>query len=133
LAYAPDLSNEVFAVPMSIPPHPGTLFSRRQTMRLDTPKGVWVVWGRDRRDRPEDTSRVRNLSVGGLFIETLKTCPVGSTVALDFLVEDWTIRATANVRHFIPRVGMGLKFQTIRSDDQARFVDMITRLNPATR
>ena len=110
----------------------GTRFPR-QARRVETSKGVWVVWGRDRRDRPEDTSRVRNLSLDGLFIETRKTCPVGSTVALDFLVEDGAIRATANVRHLIPRVGMGLKFQTIRGDDQAHFVKMITRLNVAAR
>jgi PilZ domain len=105
----------------------------RQTKRVETAQGIWVVWGRDRRERPEDTSRVRNLSAEGLFIETRKTCPVGSTVALDFLVEDGAIRATANVRHLIPRVGMGLKFQTIRGDDQAHFVKMITRLNLAVR
>lgn len=110
----------------------GTRFPR-QTRRVETLNGVWVVWGRDRRDRPEDTSRVRNLSADGLFIETRKTCLVGSTVALDFLVEDGSIRATANVRHLIPRVGMGLKFQTIRGDDQAHFVKMITRLNVAVR
>ena len=114
------------------PQLPGTRFPR-QTRRVETPAGVWVVWGRIRRDRPEDTSRVRNLSADGLFIETRKACPVGSTVALDFLVEDGVIRATANVRHLIPRVGMGLKFQTIRGDDQAHFVKMITRLNPAAR
>jgi PilZ domain len=105
----------------------------RQTRRVETSNGVWVVWGRNLRQRPEDTSRVRNLSAEGLFIETCKTCPVGSTVALDFLVEDGTIRATANVRHLIPRVGMGLKFQTIRGDDQAHFVKMVTRLNLAPR
>jgi hypothetical protein len=100
---------------------------------VETPQGVWVVWGRDRRDRPEDTSRVRNLSAEGLFIETNRACPVGSTVALDFLVEDGSIRATANVRHLIPRVGMGLKLQTIRGDDQAHFVKMITRFNLVVR
>ena len=105
----------------------------RQTRRVETSKGVWVVWGRERRKQLEDTSRVRNLSADGLFIEKRKTCPVGSTVALDFLVEDGAIRATANVRHLIPRVGMGLKFQTIRGDDQAHFVKMITRLNLADR
>lgn len=109
----------------------GTRFPR-QTRRVETSKDVWVVWGHGR-GRPEDTSRVRNLSADGLFIETRKTCPVGSTVALDFLVEDGAIRATANVRHLIPRVGMGLKFQTIHGDDQAHFVKMITRLNLADR
>ena len=109
----------------------GTRFPR-QTRRVETSNGVWVVWGRNRRERPEDTSRVRNLSADGLFIETRKTCPVGSTVTLDFLVEDGAIRATANVRHLIPRVGMGLKFQTIRGDDQALFVNMITRLTSRT-
>ena len=102
---------------------------QRQTRRVETSKDVWVVWGRGRHERLEDTSRVRNLSADGLFIETRKTCPVGSTVALDFLVEDGAIRATANVRHLIPRVGMGLKFQTIHGDDQAHFLKMITRLN----
>ena len=111
---------------------PGTRF-QRQTRRVETSKGVWVVWGRERRKQPEDTSRVRNLSADGLFIETRKTCPVGSTVALDFLVEDGAIRATAKVRHLIPRVGMGLRFQTIHGDDQAHFVKMITRLNLAAR
>ena len=110
----------------------GTRFPR-QTRRVETSKDVWVVWGRYRRDRPEDMSRVRNLSAEGLFIETRKTCPVGSTVTLDFLVEDGAIRATANVRHLIPRVGMGLKFETIRGDDQAYFVRMITRLTSRTR
>jgi len=105
----------------------------RQTRRVETSNGVWVVWGRKLRDRPEDTSRVRNLSAEGLFIETCKTCPVGSTVALDFLVEDGAIRATATVRHLIPRVGMGLKFQTIRGYDQAHFVKMVTRLSLAPR
>jgi len=37
--------------------------------------------------------------VGGLFVETLKVCPVDATVELHFLVEDGEIRANATVRY----------------------------------
>src|SRR5208283_3258471 len=61
------------------------LHSRRHNKRVETPQGVWVLW---RCGRTEDTSRVKDLSVGGLFIETSKVCPVDATVELHFLVED---------------------------------------------
>lgn len=101
------------------------LVSRRVNKRVAIPEGVWVVWGRG---RTEDTSRVTDLGVAGLFIETLKVCPVGTTVGLDFLVEDGAIRATAAVRHVKPGIGFGLQFKSIRSEDQRNFVAMIERI-----
>jgi hypothetical protein len=59
------------------------LHSRRHGKRVETPQGVWALW---RCGRMEDTSRVKDLSVGGLFIETSKTCPVDAPVELHFLV-----------------------------------------------
>ncbi len=101
------------------------LHSRRHNKRVETPQGVWVLW---RCGRTEDTSRVRDLSVGGLFIETLKVCSVDATVELHFLVEDGEIRANATVRYVKAGIGIGLQFKTVRSEDQGRFSTMVKRL-----
>lgn len=101
------------------------LHSRRHGKRVETPDGVWVLW---KCGRTEDTSRVKDLSVGGLFIETTRNCPVDATVELHFLVEDGEIRATATVRYVLPRTGLGLQFKSIRHDDQQRFSTMIKRI-----
>jgi hypothetical protein len=66
--------------------------------------------------------------VGGLFIETLKACPVDAPVELHFLVEDGKIRANATVRYVKAGHGMGLQFKTVRSEDQVRFSTMIKRV-----
>ena len=79
--------------------------SRRHHERGETPQGVWVVW---KCGRVEDPSRVRDVSVGGLFVETLKVCPVDATVKLHFLVEDGEITADATVRYVKAGSGLGL-------------------------
>jgi len=66
--------------------------------------------------------------VGGLFIETKKSCPVGATVDLHFLVEDGEITATATVRYVKSGIGLGLQFKSVRSEDQAHFTTMVKRL-----
>ena len=99
--------------------------SRRHHKRIETPEGVWVLW---KCGRTEDTSRVKDLGVGGVFIETKKVCPVDATVELHFLVQDGEIRASASVRFITQGVGMGVQFKTIRSEDQQRFAAMIRRI-----
>lgn len=99
--------------------------SRRHHKRVDTPQGVWALW---RCGRIEDTSRVRDLSVGGLFLETAKSCPVDATVELHFLVEDGEVRASATVRYVSQGKGLGLQFKNVRSEDQSRFSHMIKRI-----
>jgi hypothetical protein len=101
------------------------LHSRRHGKRVETPHGVWVLW---KCGRTEDSSRVKDLSVGGLFVETSKICPVDANVELHFLVEDGEVKATAVVRFVLPGSGLGLQFKAIRHEDQARFATMIKRL-----
>ena len=101
------------------------LHSRRHHNRVDTPQGVYVIW---RCGRMEDTSRVKDLSVGGLFVETRKVCPVDAKVELHFLVQDGEIRASATVRYVRAGIGLGLQFKTVRSEDQPRFASMVKRL-----
>jgi hypothetical protein len=102
--------------------------SRRQHKRVDNPQGVWVFW---RCGRSEDTSRVRDMSVGGVFIETRKLLPVDAIVELHFLVEDGGIVAKAAVRYVLPGVGVGLQFKNVRAEDQPHFTAMMKRIIPS--
>lgn len=99
--------------------------SRRLTSRVDASVEVWVYW---RCDGREDVSRVRNLSLGGLFLETSDTRPIGIKANLDFLVQEGHIRADAVVRHAAATGGLGLKFLAVKETDRRNLASLVTRL-----
>jgi PilZ domain-containing protein len=99
--------------------------SRRHYPRVQTPNGVWVYWNCKGR---EDTSRVRDLSTGGLFLETEEAADVNALIRLDFLVQDGQIRAKATVRHAKRGRGLGLKFTAMPEEDGPRLAALVTRL-----
>ena len=104
---------------------PANAPSRRFTSRVQTPGDVWVCWKCQGR---EDISQVRNMSMGGLFIETALTRPSGEVTRLDFLVAEGQIRADAVVRHARPGTGLGLKFTALTEQDRPKLAALITRL-----
>ncbi len=97
---------------------------RRRTSRVQTPEGVWVLWTCDGRD---EISQVRDLSLGGLFVETASPRAVGSTTTLDFLVQEGQISASAVVRHLNPGHGVGLKFTAVRDGDRSHLAALVSR------
>jgi hypothetical protein len=99
--------------------------SRRFNSRTETPGGVWVYW---RCGRVDDTSRVRNLGIGGLFIETQKPTVVGTKTKLEFLVQEGQIRAEAVVRYVRIGHGLGLKFTALSDGDCPRLAALLFRL-----
>ena len=99
--------------------------SRRRYPRVEKSHGVWVYWNCKGR---EDTSRVRDLSLGGLFVETEEAREVDATVRLDFLVQEGQIRAEAVVRHVKPGSGLGLRFTALTEEDGPRLTALMTRL-----
>jgi hypothetical protein len=99
--------------------------SRRRYPRVEKPHGVWVYWNCKGR---EDTSRVRDLSTTGLFVETEEVRDVGAAIRLDFLVQEGQIRAKAVVQHVKPGSGLGLKFTALTEEDGPRLTALITRL-----
>ena len=99
--------------------------SRRSSSRIGTAGTVYVCWGSDRYD---DTSEVRDLSSGGLFVLTQESRAVGAKASLHFLVEEGQIRAEAEVRHMKPGRGLGLKFTAVREEDRCRLADLMKRL-----
>jgi hypothetical protein len=100
--------------------------SRRRYLRFDTPESVSVYWSCGGRD---DTSRVRNLSLGGLFIETREPGLLGAKTKLDFLVQEGQIRAEAVVRHASPGRGLGLKFTAVTDKDRPHLAALLNRLS----
>ena len=104
--------------------------SRRLSSRVDTAGDVWVCWQCQGR---EDVSLVRNLSLGGLFIETPDPRTVGVATRLHFLVGEGEIRADAVIRHAQRGSGLGLKFLALHEKDGPNLAALLTRLRQAQR
>src|SRR5258707_9089287 len=99
--------------------------SKRFGSRVATPGDVYVYWSSVGYD---DTSRVRDLSSGGLFVQTRKTKSVGAKTNVHFLVEEGQIRAEAVVRHVKPGRGLGLQFPAAHERDRPRLAGLMKRL-----
>jgi hypothetical protein len=102
-----------------------TPHSRRFSSRVATPGDVYVYWSSVGYD---DTSRVRDLGSGGLFVQTRKTKSVGAKTNVHFLVEEGPIRAEAVVRHVKPGRGLGLQFTAVYEEDRPRLAGLMKRL-----
>jgi hypothetical protein len=100
-------------------------YSRRRTSRFDSPEGVWVYWRYAGRD---DTSRVKNLGVAGLFIETKRRAMVGGKAEIDFLVREGAIRAEAVIKRVETGKGIGVKFTAVKESDHRVLVAVLNRL-----
>jgi hypothetical protein len=73
-------------------------------------------------------SRVRNLSLGGLFISTAAPPPVGSILKLVFEVPWGEVRARAVVRSSKPGKGMGVEFTSMGHDHRGRLNRLMKKL-----
>jgi hypothetical protein len=102
-----------------------TSHSKRFSSRLETPGDVYVYWSSVGVD---DTSRVHDLSSGGLYVRTRNARAVGEKTNLYFLVEEGQIRAEAVVRHVEPGRGLGLAFTAVREEDRSRLAELMKRL-----
>jgi hypothetical protein len=111
----PALSEEQHTVP----------YYRRATPRIEAPKDVYAFWNCN---GGSDLSRVRNLNLGGMFLETSIRKNPGAHLDLSFLVSDGQIRATAVVRHVSPGQGLGLQFLALEGKDRLRFGAMMKRM-----
>ena len=100
--------------------------SRRFHTRVESKDRVWVYWECSER---RDLSRVKNISVGGLFLETLTLEHIGTTAHLHFLVDEGEIRADAIVQHVRPGNGLGLKFHAVPEKDRPNLTALLARLH----
>src|SRR5947207_15087231 len=109
-------------VPGKTPSRP-TSPSRRLTSRVPTPGDVWVYW---RCHGREDVSRVRDMSLGGVFIETSEQKDEGVRARLDFLVQEGQICADGEVRHPRSDTGVGMKLTALGEQVRQILVGYLT-------
>jgi len=105
-------------------------YSRRALSRFRASDDIWVCW---RCHGREDVSRVLDISIDGLFIETphLKV-KEGMSARLDFLVQEGSIKADAEVRHVKGGSGLGLRFLAVPDEDRQRLKALLRRLRSFT-
>lgn len=99
--------------------------NNRRFPRIPTPKGVWVSW---QFDGQQNVSRVRDLNIGGLFIDTVNPPAVGSSITLLFSVPEGEIRSSAIVRNITPGDGMGVQFVAMTQEHAVRLQTLFSRL-----
>jgi hypothetical protein len=98
-------------------------------MRLPATWDVWVYW--ECNDHG-DISHVRDLSLAGLFLETPRRRPKGELVQVHFLVQEGQIRLDAIVTQTESKMGLGLKFQTVTTEDIPKLSTLINRVRAAS-
>lgn len=98
--------------------------SRRRTSRIPS-SDVWTYW----ESLPHrDVSRVRDLSPGGLFLETAARKKEGELLRLHFLVQEGQIRAEAVVRHVVAGRGLGVQIESLSTQDAPQMKKLLSRL-----
>ena len=103
---------------------------RRRMMRLPATWDVWVYWECGGR---ADVSHVRDLSSGGIFIETKWRRTKGDLVRVHFLVQEGQISMDGVVAQTQALEGLGLKFQTVATKDIFKLTSLLDRVRAAMR
>jgi PilZ domain len=103
--------------------------TRRRVMRLPATRDVWVYWECGGR---ADVSHVRDLSSGGIFIETKWRRTKGDLVRVYFLVQEGQISLDSVVAQAQPSQGLGLKFQTVATKDIPKLTSLLDRVRTAS-
>ena len=103
---------------------------RRRMMRLPATRDVWVYWECGGR---ADVSHVRDLSTGGIFIETKWRRTKGDLVRVHFLVQEGQISMDGVVAQTQALEGLGLKFQAVATKDIFKLTSLLERVRAAMR
>src|SRR5579864_5526209 len=93
--------------------------------RISLPQGMTVAWygcGQ------QQVSRVKTLSMGGLFLCGTITLRVGSDLTVVFEVPGGMVLAEAVVRNNVPGEGMGVEFTKMNPESRALLEELLTRL-----
>ncbi len=72
------------------------------------------------------------MSLGGLYVETPTPKDLGSSVNLEFLVQEGQIRAAAVIRRIEPGRGLALKFTAVIDEDRSRLAALMNRLRQSS-
>lgn len=71
------------------------------------------------------TTRINDISLTGMFIDSMTSFAVGSVLKLKFRVRDRLIEALGEVRYSMPQVGMGVRFINLNAEQTAVLESLI--------
>jgi glucokinase len=97
----------------------------RRHERISLPKGMSVTWYGGGQ---QQVSRVKTLSMGGVFVCGSITMRVGTDLTLVFEVPGGMILAEAVVRNVVPGEGMGVEFTKMNPQSRVLLEQLLTRL-----
>ena len=97
----------------------------RRHQRISLPQGMSVTW---HGGGQQQVSRVKTLSMGGLFLCGSNTLRVGTELTLVFEVPGGMVLAEAVVRNIVPGEGMGVEFTKMNTQSRVLLEGLLTRL-----
>jgi PilZ domain len=97
----------------------------RRHQRICLPQGMSVTWYGGGQ---QQVSRVKTLSMGGLFLCGSITLRVGTDLTLVFEVPGGMVLAEAVVRNIVPGEGMGIEFTKMNPETRVLLERLLTRL-----
>ncbi len=79
--------------------------------------------------------RLADISVGGMFIDSLTAFPSGEVITLSFRLphSDEPIEVTAKVVYVQERIGTGVQFLDLKSEDREKIQEFVDRLSSKKR
>jgi hypothetical protein len=102
-----------------------TICGTRRYQRISLPQGMSVTWYGSGQ---QQVSRVKPLSMGGLFLCGSHTLRVGTDLTLIFQVPGGIVLADAIVRNIVPGEGMGVEFTKMNPQNRVLLEGLLTRL-----
>jgi c-di-GMP-binding flagellar brake protein YcgR len=77
----------------------------------------------------------RDISLGGMFVETTDPLPVGSTLTVRFNLDhkDKVVAAKAHVAYIIEKMGMGILFTELEPEDRAAIIEYVESLSAVAK
>jgi hypothetical protein len=71
-----------------------------------------------------------DVSGSGCYVEMLSPFPIGTSLGAEFWIGSERVTTRALVRTCDPRVGMGIEFVGLKTEDQRRFQDHLQAVYP---
>ncbi len=71
---------------------------------------------------------MRDLSLGGVFLEDTDPLPIGSQLLLELHVGNETLQCSGVVRRMVPRQGMGIRFENLSVQARSRLERHLNQL-----
>jgi hypothetical protein len=102
-----------------------TFCGARRHERISLPQGMSVTWYGSGQ---QQVSRVKTLSLGGLFLCGANTLRVGTDLTLVFEVPGGMVLAEAVVRNIVPGEGMGVEFTKMNPENRVLLEELLKRL-----